>query len=53
MIQTKLTATVILVTKNPELDNVPVHVVVIMTCNQVPEQQVLRERELVKAKSNN
>ncbi len=51
MIQTKLTATVILVTKNPELENVPVHVVVITTRNQVPEQQVLRERESVKAKA--
>jgi len=51
VLQTKLTTIVILVTKNPKLDHVPFHVVVVTTRNQVPEQQVLREHELVKAKA--
>jgi hypothetical protein len=51
MFQTKPTTTTTIVSKPFKFDNVPINVVVvIMTCNQVPEQQVFRECELMKAK---
>jgi hypothetical protein len=49
--RTKPTTTTTIVSKPFKFDNVPINVVVvIMTCNQVPEQQVFRECELMKAK---
>jgi hypothetical protein len=51
MFQTKLTTTTTIVSKPFKFDNVPINVVaVIMTCNQVLKQQVLKEHELMKAK---
>jgi len=52
MFRTKPTTIAIVVTKNPQLNNVPVNVVVvIMTHSQVPKQQVLRECEPLKVKT--
>ncbi len=52
MFQTKSNTTTIVIAKNPKLDNVQVNVViVVMTRSQALEQQVLKERELVKAKT--
>jgi hypothetical protein len=48
MFRIKPTITTNVVAKNPKLDNVLLNVVVvIMTCSQVPEQQVLKEHELM------
>jgi hypothetical protein len=51
MFQTKPFSFITITFKPPKLNNVPINVVVvIIICNQQPKQQVLKERELVKAK---
>jgi hypothetical protein len=44
MFQTKPTITTTILAKNPKPDNVPINVIVVVTtCSQVLEQQVLRK----------
>ncbi len=49
--QTKPTTTVVIVEKSSKSDNVPINVViVVIACNQIPNEHVLRKCELVKTK---
>jgi hypothetical protein len=54
MFRIKPTTAATVIAKNLKLDNVPINVViVIMTCSQVLEQQVIGEHELMKVKATN
>ncbi len=52
MFQNKPTTTTTIMAKSSKSDNVPINVVIVVTtCNQVLEQQVLKELEPMKAKT--
>jgi hypothetical protein len=51
MFQTRPTTTTTIIPKNLKPNNVPINVVIITTHSQVPEQQVLKEHEAMKAKT--
>ncbi len=51
MFRNRPTITTIIIPKNLKPNNVPINVVIVTTHSQVPRQLVLRERELMKAKT--